>query len=376
MKVFVAFDSFKGSISSQAANQMVAKAFREEGFTVVTKAVADGGEGSVAALLNNGGLPIAIPSVNSLFQPVIDTVAYFPSQQTAFVEVANTIGLHFNHHHSPYQLSSYGVGLTIKTLVEQYKVKHIVLMLGGTGTIDAGIGMGEALGLIYYDQENRPLTKVTGKDLKQIAKIETQALTQYQTIQFSVGHDVIAPLLGPTGAVYGFGQQKGLLDTQFLDYETMMCHFLNVSGGEEQKGDGAAGGLGYFCRHFLQATTQSGFSYIAEYGQFNQLKEIDLVITGEGQCDEQSLLGKLPLQVANYFQKPTLLLVGSIAHCHLTVPKPIIGIYPITAYPCSLQEAMKQTESFLYYTAKQIAKTLSLKEEYNEKNCHSLINRK
>lgn len=364
MKALIAMDSFKGTLSSKEVNHIVQQAFSEEGFDVITKAVADGGEGSVDALLNNGAESLMIPSVNSYFEPMDDIVAYMPHEKTAFIEVAHTIGLQFNDaHHSPEQLSSYGVGLTIRHVITHYDVTRIVLMLGGTGTIDAGIGLGEALGVRYYNHHHQLLTHVTGQTLSEIAFVDDSALNEYQHITFELGHDVTAKLTGEYGAVYGFGKQKGVVYNQLSTYESWMNHFRMLTRGNEQEGDGAAGGLGYFCRHFLHATAKSGFDYIAHYGQFSELKDCDIVITGEGCCDQQSLLGKLPMQVAQYFQRPTFLLVGQVPDASIIIPKPIVSIYPITLHPCTLDEAMTKTTSFLYYTAKQLAKTLILRSQ-------------
>lgn len=356
MTVFIAMDSFKGSMTSEEANHHVARAFQEEGFSTVTQVVADGGEGSVAAFIHQGAQSVLLSTVDSLKRPIQAEVAYLPSERTVVIETASASGIQFGGH--PLETSSYGTGQLIKEAIQTLNIDNVILMLGGTGTIDGGIGMGEALGVQYYHHQTK-LTNVTGKDLKQITHIDDSLLKrQLNGIHFFVGSDVTAPLTGPMGAVYNFGPQKGLHNDECDDYEQMMLHYAQLISTNLHEGDGAAGGIGFFCRHFLNAEFQSGFQYIYRHHAIDP-NSIDFVITGEGRCDHQTWLGKLPSQIIHTLAKPTFILTGQNQTILSQVPSEVKGIYSIIQDDEPLEEILSQGPTWLYITAKQLARTLS-----------------
>lgn len=367
MNILVAMDSFKGSLSSQEANACIQQAFEEEGHHVITQAVADGGEGSVASFIDQGAERVMLPTVDSLRRPIMAEVAYLPDTDLVVIEVAQASGIQFvtddENTHPPYT-SSFGTGKLIMEAIQQLHVKNVLLMLGGTGVIDGGIGMGEALGIRYYAGDTL-LEQVSGKDLATITKIDTSTLRNFDDIQFFIGHDVVAPLTGENGAVYGFGKQKGLSESQMPQYEDAMTHYRSLLTDNEEEGDGAAGGIGFFCRVMLNATAKSGFDYIWEHSPVaKQLDEIELVVTGEGQCDHQTWLGKLPMQLICHTHKPTLILTGQNHTTLEDAPKEVVAIFPIIQSLVTTKEAIHNGKPWLYQTAKQLARLLTINHLY------------
>lgn len=365
MNILVACDSFKGSLTSKEANQIIAEVFEEKGFSVVKKTIADGGEGSIEAFVEAGAKKYFLPTVNSLGEPIQAAVAYQAQQKILMIESAQASGIQYckgTKDSHPKYTSSYGTGLLLKRALDKFPAQKVYLMLGGTGTIDAGIGFGEALGVKFYTQDGTPLINIKGKDLATIARLDTSLAQSYLAgIDFCLGSDVTAPLCGSQGAVYQFGKQKGLLSSEQEDYEKAMHCFLQQSQGEDFAGAGAAGGLAYFCRQFLGARQQSGFTIFTQNTTWPTPEEIDFVITGEGHCDAQSLMGKLPWQVIQYMQKPSFIITGGVTQREIAqYPKYLVAILPIIAEACSLEEALKEARVNLRRTAEQLANILAL----------------
>lgn len=356
MNILVACDSFKGALSSECCNQAITKGLK--GHQVYTYPIADGGEGSLKALLSQPGWVEKSVMAHNLRGEMIKA-HYAVYQEVAAVEVAELLGIQWvDEYYTPENTSSYGLGECVRYIAENETVQYIILMLGGTGIVDGGIGFGEAIGIRYQDEQHRYITQVTGKDLERIAFIDEQDKMDFSNIQFWAGCDVQAPLTGKDGAVCLFGAQKGIQNLK--EYEKWMQHYRKICDVSEQPGDGAAGGLGFFMRVFLGAQFKSGFDMIVQAQHWNQiLPDIDCVLTGEGKMDAQSLLGKLPFKVAQYTDKPTIALVGQSDVSPLEIQKsPLTAVFPIVQFPCSLEEAMKHTEEWLYKTTKQVIQVI------------------
>lgn len=352
MNILVACDSYKGALSSQCCNQAIAKALC--GHQVYSYPIADGGEGSLQALLSQPHWVKKQVIAHNLRGEKI-SAHYAMYKETAVIEVAELLGLQWvDKKYTPDKTSSYGLGECVRAIVEKEWVHDIIFMLGGTGIVDAGIGFGEAIGIRYRAENGQWLTNVTGSDLGRIAVIDETKKMDLKGIRFWAGCDVTAPLTGKEGSVLLFGAQKGI--TQLADYERAMIHYRKVCGVSEKAGDGAAGGLGFFLRVFLGASLTSGFDIIVQAQHWaDVLPQIDYVITGEGRMDRQSLLGKVPFKVAQYTKKPTIALVGqSEVSIEEIRQSPLTAVFPIAQYPCSLEEAMNKTAEWLTKTTSQV----------------------
>lgn len=355
MKVLVAIDSFKGALKSQDCNQVVKDVLTQKGHQVISFPIADGGEGSLRAL---EGLPdwkqVMTPAHNSRFEYIEAPLMF--NGDTAVIETAITAGLQWNNEDwPPERLTSIGVGEQIRYADEVLKAKEIVVMLGGTGVVDGGIGIGEALGIRYYDKDHHLLQSLTGSSLQEISQIDVTR-AHFPKAKIIMGSDVNAPLTGDLGAVYCFGRQKGIKPADLASYEQMMISYRDCCGFSESAGDGAAGGIGYFLHHFLKAEVMSGFTYLVSVQDWKKhLKGVDLVITGEGKMDEQSLLGKLPVKIATYTNKPTIAFVGQLTvSIHKVQQAGLLTAIPIIQYPCGLQTAMQDTADHLQKSVEEI----------------------
>jgi glycerate kinase len=370
MNIVTAIDSMKGSLSSIQANQIVAEVFTAFGHEVSSVAIADGGEGTVAALVENNQGQLLFTEVQTLNgQYLAASYGWFAEKKLAVIESAQASGIQFlngtvaTH---PKNTSSYGTGELILAAVEQ-GAKTIVIGLGGTGTVDGGIGLLSALGVRFFD-ENRQELPAKGSSLGAIADYSLENVpAKLQQIQFIIAADVFSPLTGDKGAVKMFGRQKGLQAHEIADYEAAMQHYQDVVHPEKETepGDGAAGGLGFAIRHFLKGIVVSGFDYIAEQTKLTEkIEQADLIITGEGQIDAQSLQGKVPVGIARIAQKaqvPVLAFVGSCTgEAAQFAEVGISVIFPIIDQVMTLETALKEAEQNLHRAAERAARLLAL----------------
>ena len=368
MQALIAIDSFKNSMTSIQANQLVATAFAAHGIQSQQIAIADGGEGTVAAFLANqpGGELITVPTVDLAQRPIQGTYGYFEAKKLAIIEVAAASGIQFlNDGLVPANTNTYGTGLLIKAAIER-GAKQLVIGLGGSGTVDGGAGILRALGYRFYDDQQRELMMV-GADLGQVATIKTDAvLPELADVTFINASDVTNPLTGPTGAATIFGPQKGLATTEIANYDQAMQHYMQVAAGQvsDHLGDGAAGGIGFALRYFLGAQVKSGFKLIAEISQLAKLvQHADFVISGEGQVDDQSFMGKVPIQISELAQqagKTCYLLVGNQKGRNQAFSEHgVTAVLPIVDHVSTLAEAMAQGPTNLAKMADRLARILT-----------------
>ncbi|MTD42119.1 glycerate kinase [Erwinia sp. CPCC 100877] len=370
MKIVTAIDSMKGSLTSVRANQIIAEVFTAFGHDVSSVAIADGGEGTVAALVENNHGKLLFAEVQALNgQQITASYGWFAEKKLAVIESAQASGIQFLNGTTathPKNTSSYGTGELILAAIKQ-GAQTIVIGLGGTGTVDGGIGLLSALGAAFFDKNGRQLP-AKGSSLSKVASYSLKnVLAEMKQIQFIIAADVFSPLTGEQGAVKMFGRQKGLRDMEIDAYEAAMQHYQNVVQPEKQTkpGDGAAGGLGFAIRHFLKGTVVSGFEYIAEQTNLaGKIEQADLVITGEGRIDAQSLQGKVPVGIARIAQKaqvPVLAFVGScIGESAQFADSGISVIVPIVDQIMTLETALKEADQNLYRAAERSARLLSL----------------
>lgn len=351
MKILAAIDSFKGSMTSEQANQCVQDALPED--TVTSFPIADGGEGTVDAfvsVMNGEIITQTITGVNG--KPYKGKWGWIEEEKTAVIEVAEGAGLIQADKESlhPSNHTSFGVGEQVKQALD-YGAETIILGLGGSATVDGGSGLMQALGVKYRDADGAELPMLPVQ-LNQIDSIDISGLdTRVNSVNWLIASDVTNPLLGAKGAVYVFGEQKGLKSAELSDYDSDMKKYADrvsqVTGNDEREteGAGAAGGIGYAALSFFPCEFQSGLTLLAEKGELETLiKQADLVITGEGKFDDQSLSGKVPVgisRLAKQHDVPVILFAGKIDSDRAAIEEENIqALIPVVNAPMTLEEAM------------------------------------
>lgn len=355
-KIVVASDSFKGSLTSLEVAQSVAKAVKEAypSCEVVEVNVADGGEGTMDALQQTlGGRKVILEVSDPLGRPVDASYVILEDGSTAVLEMSAASGLPLlaPEERNPSKTSTLGTGELIRDALDKGCRKFLV-GIGGSATNDAGMGMLHALGYRFMDASGTELAPVGGSMIN-VASIDMSgrhpALSE---AQFIVACDVKAPLYGPDGAAYVFAPQKGADNEMVEALDMGLRHFAEVSAfatgcdSSSLEGSGAAGGLGYAFRQFLGASLERGVEMVLDAIHFDELLNgADLVITGEGRVDSQTLTGKTPYGVALRALRqgiPVVAIGGSVtldkSQAQLAGFKDVLQVTPVGM---SLQEAMK-----------------------------------
>lgn len=361
LQILIASDSFKGSASSLEVAKAIELGIRRKvpGSIIQSFPIADGGEGTVEAIVEGaGGSYESIEVTGPIGERVLARYGML-NQTTAVVEVASTSGLTLmdDSQRNPYIATSYGLGEIINQLVQK-GVKHFYIGLGGSGCNDGGTGMLQALGGRLLDKEGRDVPfGVNG--LKEVATIQIDRLKKtLEGVTIEVLSDVQNPLTGLNGATYIYGRQKGVTEADLPVIDGYMKQFENLVRDQLQidlskvQGGGAAGGIGAALWGFAQATIHSGIEKVLELIDIEQrIQEVDLVITGEGSIDSQSLYGKAPIGIANIakkYNKPVIAIVGSSEDDqHEIYQSNIDLIIGIINRPMGLEEAMEKVEELL-----------------------------
>ena len=350
-KVVVASDSFKGCLSSWQVAEAVEKAVRDvmPGCDVVKLAVADGGEGSMDALVTTlGGEAASLVVSDPLGRPVKADYAVL-DDSSAVIEMARASGLTLllPEERNPMITSTYGTGQLISDALDR-GCRRFMICIGGSATNDAGTGMLEALGYRFIDSEGNLLTG-SGEALSRISSIDVSNVDPaLQESRFIVACDVDSPFCGPDGAAYVYGPQKGATPEMVEELDEGMRHFariiLRTTGFDvtEMPGAGAAGGLGGALKAFLKAKMCRGADMILDAVDFDMIiSGADLVITGEGRIDGQTLAGKLPYVVARRAAVQNIPVIA-LCGCSQVDSLPVfLSIHPVTPVDMPLSSAME-----------------------------------
>lgn len=378
-KIIIAVDSFKGCLSSAEIADAVAN-----GITavfplceIVKIPIADGGEGTVETLTKaTGGKLITAPVHNPFMQPVQATYGILGDQRTAVIEMSAASGLSLipwawgNIMHT----TTYGTGELIANAI-RYGCRNFILGIGGSASNDAGLGMMQALGLRLLDQAGKVLGQ-GGKIMQQIETIDVSGLLpELTSCTFHLATDVSNPFCGPQGAAYVFGPQKGGNNLHIEDLDKGMKHLaalINKTTGkniENSPGAGAGGGTAGGCISFLQADINSGIELIKQYIRFDEIiRGADLIITGEGKIDNQTLSGKVPVGVArsaSVQQIPVIAITGNVECDNELTLTGITAVFPIHPAPVTLQKAMQPeyARTQIRRTTEQICRLLKIGDE-------------
>ena len=326
--ILLAPDKFKGSLTAEQVCLALETGLRSllPSLKIISHPLADGGEGTCALLTNtSGGSFVSTQVLDPLFRKIESGYGISPDGKTAFIEMSKASGLYLldPNERNPMKTTTWGTGQLIKHAMD-HGASHIVLGLGGSATNDAGIGMAGALGYSFLSVGNEKL-KPIGENLIHLASIDSHAIHPLLAkTSFTVLCDVEHHLFGPEGAAHVFGPQKGASVAEVENLDSGLRQFKRIVAPYfihevDFPGAGAAGGLGAGASVFLNATLLGGFEFMAEFTHLeDRIKQADLVVTGEGKMDEQTLSGKVVKGVAALAAqhgKPCIAFAGK---CELT----------------------------------------------------------
>lgn len=380
-KIVIAPDSFKESMAAIEVADAIERGFAKvfPNTTVFDKIpMADGGEGTTEALVNALNASYRKVTVkNPINKTITASYGYAYETNTAIIDMASASGLDLiaEEDKNPLITTSYGTGQLINDAIEQ-GAQHIILGIGGSATNDGGVGMLSALGCKFLDSDNQTL-KAGGAALAKLSHIDMSNLNpKLKDTTIEVACDVTNPLLGKYGASEIYGRQKGAtedmikqLDAALTRYHDVIEQQLNVSV-KDIEGAGAAGGLGTGLLAFLNANLAKGIDIVLKETQFTQrVKDADLVITGEGKMDHQTIYGKTPIGVshaAQRFNVPVIAIAGSLGEGYQAVYEHgISSVFSILQQPCSLSDALENGRKYMEQTAENIARLLLIDKKHN-----------
>jgi glycerate 2-kinase len=374
MKIVVAPDSFKGNLtSSEVANYIeIGIKQADKNIEVVKIPVADGGEGTVEALVTATGGKIIKQKVHGPLMEELDSFfGILGDEQTAIIEVAACSGLMLvkKDKLNPLLTTTYGVGELILA-AKSHGCKKIIIGIGGSATNDGGMGMAQALGYRFYDKHNN-LVGQGGKYVGEVERIDaSNYYKELDDIEIVTACDVNNPLCGLNGASYIYGPQKGATPEMIDLLDKGLKNFADVIKKDLKKeiadipGSGAAGGLGGGLMAFLHnAKLCSGIDMVIDNCRFEEtVKDCDLLITGEGRTDRQTASGKVAVglaMVANKYNVPVVCLSGSLIEGYQEIYKHGVDTaFSNIIAPITLEEALHMSPQLLTQAAFSIARLL------------------
>lgn len=373
MKIVIAPDKFKGSLSSFAVCEAVAKGLLQasSSFQIIKLPMADGGDGLSEVIQQYTQASVQTAMVQDPLGRSISAEWLLSADgNTAFVEMAKASGLALlkKEEYNPLLTSTFGTGQLTKAAVES-GVKNFVLGIGGSATTDGGTGMAAALGYRFLDEEENELSPI-GKNLIRIQRIDGSKAMALKGIRFQTACDVKNPLYGPNGAAKIYAPQKGAdetmveeLDKGLMNYAEVVKKDLGIDVSTTE-GGGAAGGLGAGSVAFLKAQLIGGADLVMQYAKAEEhIASADVLITGEGKIDGQTLEGKLVAGIAALGKKhdKKVLAVCGVNEIQNGEPLGVSRIFSITDETKDLDDAMKNAADYLTRFGEQIGATLRSK---------------
>ena len=377
MKVVVAIDSLKGSLSSLDAGKAIQEGVlrADPEAEVIVRPLADGGEGTVEALtIGMGGQLERVLVTGPLGRPVECLYGIVPERNLAIVEMSGAAGITLvpEAELNPMNTTSYGVGEVISDAIAK-GCRSFIVGIGGSATNDGGIGMLQALGYGFLN-DNGAQVSFGAKGLEELRAItDTHVIPELKECSFRVACDVTNPLCGERGASAIYGPQKGATPADILKMDKWLADYAVLSEGYTEKADadlpgtGAAGGLGFAFLTFTNAVLESGIKIVLEETRLADfVRDADIVVTGEGRLDAQTVMGKAPSGVANIakqFGKPVLAFAGCVTPDAVACNRNgIDAFFPILRGVVSLQEAMDSANAHknMADTVEQVFRVLKL----------------
>lgn len=375
MKIVIAPDSYKESLSALEVATAIEQGFREiwPDANYVKIPVADGGEGTVEAMVEaTAGRIVHVKVTGPLGKPVDAFYGLSGDERSAFIEMAAASGLELvpSGLRDPLKTTSWGTGELIRHALDA-GVEHIIIGIGGSATNDGGAGMMQALGARLLDSQQNEIAP-GGAALETLAQIEIGQLdTRLAACRIEVACDVTNPLTGNEGASAVFGPQKGAtpemivrLDKALVHYAQLIARDLNVDVSG-LAGGGAAGGMGAALYAFCGAELRRGIEIVTDALQLDAcVVDADLVITGEGRIDSQTVHGKVPVGVASVakrYNKPVIGIAGSLtADVGVVHQHGIDAVFSVIYNICTLDDALKNAAENVRMTARNVAATIRL----------------
>ncbi|MCM5704288.1 glycerate kinase [Larsenimonas salina] len=360
--IILAPDSFKDALSARAAANAMAEGIRraDPGCEVLICPMGDGGEGTLDAVIEATGMTRRRARVvDALRRPIDADWGWDAATRTAFIELAEAAGLQHlkREERDACHTTTEGVGLLIGEALDA-GAEHIVLTLGGSATNDAGSGMMHALGMAFLD-ERGDLLPPGGAALKTLVRIDAQGLdSRLAGVHFEAAVDVSNPLCGPRGASAVFGPQKGADEADVAELDEALAIFARVvaehtgTDAQTHEGAGAAGGMGFAALSFFDAELAPGIDLVMKHVKFEQtLSTAELVITGEGRLDGQSLAGKTPIGIARRAAMnhvPTIVLAGCLdTGWERALEDGVTAAFALADRPMALDEALARCGELL-----------------------------
>ena len=370
MNILLATNFFKGSLSAIESAECIKKGIHNVDNTIGVKIIpiADGGDGTIQAIkhctehkemvtLVNGPLKSEVPAKWLILEK--------ENEKTAIIEGAQANGLSIltPDQYNPLITTTYGIGQLVLNALE-HNCNKIVVTIGGSSTNDGGIGLLQALGGKFLDNEDREIP-FGGGALNKLASINLSGIdSRLKEVKLVVACDVDNPLCGPRGASAIYGPQKGATPDLVEILDKNLSHYADIVAKtigkdlREYPGVGAAGGIGFAFKAVLGAKLIPGFDLVAELSSMEEkMKDVNFVITSEGRLDSQSLMGKAPYQVAKLAKKyniPTIVIAGSVEKNLDLKQANITAAFSIVDGPMPLEEAMKDASYLVENISKQI----------------------
>lgn len=379
MKVVVAIDSFKGSLSSLEAGEAIAEGIKNrldkirkvnsvetvndkkevddrkevDDIDVIVRPLADGGEGTVEALtLGMNGRIETVEVTGPLGKKVSAEYGIIEAANTAIIEMSAAAGITLieEKDRNPLDTTTYGVGEIICDAIKK-GCRNFIVGIGGSATNDGGVGMLQALGYEFLDSENRQVCH-GARGLADIKKISDEhVIPELKECTFKVACDVTNPLCGELGCSNIFGPQKGATPSMIADMDRWLGDYAKLTQEKYSKADmhhagtGAAGGLGFAFLSYANAILESGIKIVLEETRLEDyIKEADLVITGEGRLDAQTVMGKAPIgvaKIAKKYGKKVIAFAGCVTEdASVCNEYGIDAFFPIVRNVSTLDEAM------------------------------------
>ena len=375
MKIVIAPDSYKESLSALEVATAIEQGFREifPDAHYVKLPVADGGEGTVEAMVaaTQGGI-IKVRVTGPLGENAEGFYGLSGDEQSAFIEMAAASGLEMvaPSLRNPLKTTSWGTGELIRHALDA-GVKHIIIGIGGSATNDGGAGMVQALGAKLLDAEDNPIG-MGGGELEKLARIDISELdTRLANCRIEVACDVTNPLTGKEGASAVFGPQKGATPEMIARLDDSLAHYAKIISRDldidvlNLEGGGAAGGMGAALYAFCGAELRQGIEIVTDALHLDtHVADADLVITGEGRIDSQTIHGKVPVgvaKVAKRYNKPVIGIAGSLtADVGVVHEHGIDAVFSVIYTVCTLEEALKNAEENVRMAARNIAAVLKM----------------
>ena len=371
MKIVIAPDSFKESLTAEEVAQAIERGFQKSIADVecLLCPVGDGGEGTVDAIQHSLELEEKWQEVTGPFG-LNEGMRYFQKGQIALFEVADLVGLGKipQEKRNPLHIQTRGIGELIRHLIDQ-GMKEIYIGVGGTASNDGGIGIAAALGYRFYDKKGEELS-ACGQTLLEFESVSDSELYRIpEDVKIRILADVVSPLCGHQGATYTFGKQKGLDPALFETVDLAIQRFYKKFSPStlSLKGAGAGGGIASGLCAFAEATIVSGIDTCLHLIDFDRkVAGADLVIVGEGRLDSQSFVGKAPIGVAKRTPSgvPVIAICGSLADDLPPLPfENIQAAFSILEKSEPLEESLKNASLYLEHTATNIGHLLNMRKD-------------